>query len=234
MKKLSCIIIEDEPIAAEILEDYVRQLPQLNHCGTFKDALYALEFLRQESVDLIFLDLHLPRLKGFDFLKTLSRPPQVIVTTAYHQYAVEGFALDVVDYLLKPIEFSRLLQAVNKVRLPLSPLPTKKATSLPQRSFLFFNQNKKRIRVWLDEILYIESVREYIRIHLPDQVIVTKHKIGTLSEQLQELKLLRVHRSFLVVANKIDAYSKTHVEIKGLSIPIGRNYREEVLKKLEG
>src|SRR5688572_18568269 len=154
MSKLKCIIVEDEPLAIKVLADYVAQVPFLELQGTFKDAILATEFLRENEVDLIFLDIHLPKLKGMAFLKTLVDPPAVIITTAYHQYAVEGFELNVTDYLLKPIEFERFLVAVNKVRTGRE----KQYATIQQegKDHLFMTVQKKKVKIHFDEIIYIE------------------------------------------------------------------------------
>src|SRR5437764_845738 len=161
MSKIKCIIVEDEPLAVKVLSDYISQVPFLELQEIFKDAILATIYLRDHSTDLIFLDIHLPKLKGMAFLKTLTHPPAVIITTAYHQYAVEGFDLNVTDYLLKPFEFERFLIAVNKVNT------TKKQTSGETeeiKDYLFLNVQKKKVRILFFEIIYIESQREYIRI----------------------------------------------------------------------
>src|SRR6185295_6433635 len=163
MSKIKCIIVEDEPLAIKVLSGYISQVPFLELQGTFKDAILATEWLRNNSTDLIFLDIHLPKLKGMAFLKTLTHPPAVIITTAYHQYAVEGFNLNVTDYLLKPFEFERFLIAVTRVR-------TAQAEKLPSnesrevKDFIFLNVQKKKVKILFSEILYIESQREYIKI----------------------------------------------------------------------
>src|SRR5438045_4463625 len=162
MSKIKCIIIEDEPLAAKILSDYIQQLAFLELQGTFKDAILATDYLRSNTTDLIFLDIHLPKLKGMAFLKTLVHPPAVIITTAYHQYAVEGFDLNVTDYLLKPIEFERFLVAVNKVKTGVHQHPTSgiqyPASSIqyPEsiRDFIFLNVQKKKVKILFSEILY--------------------------------------------------------------------------------
>lgn len=223
---LTCLIIEDEPLAAEILSDYIHAAPGLELAGVCSDALFALEFLQRQSVDVLFLDIHLPKLKGLDFLKTLAHPPQVILTTAYHQYALEGYELAVTDYLLKPIEFSRFLKAVQKLQHPTEPetAPTT-PQALPERPARFFNVGKKRVKVCFDDILYVESLKEYVRIFLPDRSIVTKMQIGELETLLGDAGFVRIHRSFLVAKNKIEAYTATDVEIGGKMLPIGRSYR---------
>src|SRR5688572_32958508 len=166
MSRLKCIIVEDEPLAAKVLSDYASQVPFLELNGTFKDAILATEYLRENAVDLIFLDIHLPKLKGMAFLKTLTDPPAVIITTAYHQYAVEGYSLNVTDYLLKPFEFERFLIAVNKVSsfAKASADASSFAEATIGKDYIFLNVQKKKMRILFSEILYIESQREYVRI----------------------------------------------------------------------
>src|SRR6476660_5165698 len=156
MSKINCIIIEDEPLAAKVLSEYILQVPFLELTGTFRDAILASEYLRDHHTDLIFLDIHLPKLKGMAFLKTLVHPPAVIITTAYNQYAVEGFNLNVTDYLLKPVEFERFLTAVNKIK---SAYTERAGTSgdVPAKDFIFLNVQKKKVKVSFSEIIYIES-----------------------------------------------------------------------------
>ncbi|GAA0547310.1 LytR/AlgR family response regulator transcription factor [Chitinophaga japonensis] len=234
MQKYSCIIVEDEPLAAEVLEDYIRQVPFLLLKGVCSDAIYAMEMLQKETIDLVFLDIHLPKLKGFDFVKALKNPPQVIITSAYQEYALQGYELNVVDYLLKPIEFSRFLMAVNKLKQPTAPAPAPDtASAARERPHLFFNVSKKRVKVCLDEILYIESMKEYIRIVTRDKSILTKFQLGQIEELLARNNFLRVHRSFIVAKDKIDAFTATDVEINGKEIPIGRSYKELVISVLE-
>lgn len=227
MKTLNCLIVEDEPLAAGILEDYIRQIPFLRLAGKCGDALYAIEALREAPVDVMFLDIHLPGLKGLDFLRSLPHPPQTILTTAYHDYALESYDLGVIDYLLKPIDFERFIKAIQKIRLPA-------ATAVNDRAFLFFNVNKKMVRVWLDEIHYAESLKEYVRIFLASgKSIVTKMQMGDLETMLEGSGFLRIHRSFLIATGQIEAYSATDVTIGGKDIPIGRQYKEPVLAALE-
>src|SRR6266516_1454432 len=159
MSKINCIIIEDEPLAAKVLSDYILEVPFLELQGTFKDAILATDWLRHNNTDLIFLDIHLPKLKGMAFLKTLTHPPAVIITTAYHQYAVEGFDLNVTDYLLKPFDFERFLNAVTKVKTRQS---EKQKPNDEIKDFIFLNAERKKVKILFSEIVYIESKREYI------------------------------------------------------------------------
>jgi DNA-binding LytR/AlgR family response regulator len=234
MQRYNCIIVEDEPLAAEVIRDYILQIPFLQLKGICTDALYAMEVLQKEKIDLVFLDIHLPKLKGFDFIKALKKPPQVIITSAYQEYALQGYELNVVDYLLKPIEFNRFLMAVNKLKeLSNGDSPAVTHTTVPERAGLFFNVSKKKVKVYIDEILYIESLKEYIRITTKDKSILTKFQLGQIEEMLSRNGFLRVHRSFLVAKNKIDAFTATEVEIAGQQIPIGRSYKELVMAVLE-
>ena len=234
MQRYNCIIVEDEPLAAEVLKDYILQIPFLQLKGICTDALYAMEMLQKEKIDLVFLDIHLPKLKGLDFIKALKKPPQIIITSAYQEYALQGYELNVVDYLLKPIEFNRFLMAVNKLKEPVpADAPAIANAALTERASLFFNVSKKRVKIYIDEILFIESLKEYIRITTKDKSILTKFQLGQIEEMLAKNGFLRVHRSFLVAKNKIDAFSATDVEIGGRQIPIGRSYKELVMAVLE-
>ncbi|MBO9635041.1 MAG: response regulator transcription factor [Chitinophagaceae bacterium] len=235
MQIYRCIIVEDEPLAAEVLKDYIQQIPFLQLKGVCNDAIYALETLQKEPIDLIFLDIHLPKLKGLDFLRSLKHPPAVIITSAYQEYALQGYEHNVVDYLLKPIEFSRFLMAVNKLKAQqvAGQLPETPAISTPVRTYFFFNVSKKRVKVYLDEMLYIESLKEYIRITTKGKTILTKFQLGQIEELLARNNFLRIHRSFIVAKDKIDAFTATDVEVNGKLIPIGRSYKELVLRALE-
>ena len=227
-ERIRCLIIEDEPLAAEVLSDYVKDVPHLTLLGICEDAIYASSFLLKHEVDLLFLDIHLPKLKGLDFLKTLRYPPKVILTTAYHQYALQGYEQNVVDYLLKPIEFERFLQAVQKVNIDDHSKREDKQIDTVNRPFRFFRVNKRNVKVFLDEVLYVESLKEYVRIYTMKDQLVTKFQIGELEAELKNPNLIRIHRSFLVAKDKIEAYSSSEVEIAGKQLPIGKTYREGV------
>jgi DNA-binding LytR/AlgR family response regulator len=235
MEKYSCIIVEDEPLAAEVLTDYIRQTPFLELKGICSDAIYALELLQRQPIDLIFLDIHLPKLRGYDFIRTLKNQPQIIITTAYREYALEGYELNVVDYLLKPISFNRFLAAINKVRKNIDPAHTllaRKPVGELEAPYLLINVNKKRVKIELSEILYIESKKEYISIVTRQQAFLTKYALGDIDQQLDKARFLRIHRSFIVARDKIKAFNATEVEINGMQIPIGRSYKELVLSLL--
>ncbi len=229
MQHYNCIIVEDEPLAAEIIRDYIEQVPFLELKAICSDAIYAMEVLKHESIDLIFLDIHLPRLKGLDFLKALKVQPHVIITTAYNDYAVASYEFRVTDYLLKPVEFSRFVTAVNKLFGDTNQKqPAIHATAAVDNAHCFFNVNKKRIKVYLDDILFIESQKEYIKVYTRDKTLTTKMPLHQVDGLLADSNFLRIHRSFIVSKNNIDAFTASEVEIGGHIIPIGRSYKELV------
>ncbi|MFT3935808.1 MAG: response regulator transcription factor [Chitinophagaceae bacterium] len=238
MEKYNCIIVEDEPLAAEILQDYISQIGFLDLKATCRHAIAAMEVLQENKIDVIFLDIHLPRIKGVDFVRTLKHPPQIIITSAYQEYALEGYELNVLDYLLKPVEFSRFLMAVNKIKTHFSAKENMAENkSMPviegtERQYMFFNINKKKVKIYVDEILYIESLKEYIKIITIGKSIMVKFQLSQIEELLKKGKFLRIHRSFIIAKNKVDAFTATEVEIAGKEVPIGRSYKEHVMLQL--
>ncbi|HUS03698.1 MAG TPA: LytTR family DNA-binding domain-containing protein [Chitinophagaceae bacterium] len=223
MSDIKCIIVEDEPLAIKVLSDYVSQVPFLELQGTFKDAILATDWLRHNNTDLIFLDIHLPKLKGMAFLKTITNPPAVIITTAYHQYAVEGFDMNVTDYLLKPFEFERFLQAVTKVRTAHG---EKKDPAEETKDSIFLTVQKKKVKILFSEIIYIESQREYIKIVTTKKEYYSRMSTHEIEDLLPGNLFKRIHRSFIVSIKKIESYTAEMVEVNGVSIPIGRDYRD--------
>ena len=233
MERINCLIVEDEPLACEVLLDYIKETPMLICKHVCSDALQAMEILNANQIDLIFLDIHLPKIKGLDFLRALTNPPRVIITTAHREFAIEGFDLNVVDYLLKPVSFVRFLTAVNK----LNSLPFKK-TDLGTREIgtgqghIFININKKRVKLLLEDIEYIESRREYINIITGNGSFLTKHQLSEVEGLLSNNKFLRIHRCYIVSINKVSAYDATEVNLSGIKLPIGRSYKELVFSVL--
>ena len=234
MQTFNCIIIEDEPLAAEVLQDYIKQVPFLKLICCCSDAFYAMESLQKFDIDLMFLDIHLPKMKGLDLIKVLKKPPKIIITSAYQEYALQGYEFNVIDYLLKPIEFSRFLMAVNKMEQTKEiVLPARPAALSTERLYLFFNVGKKKVKVFLDEILYIESMKEYIRVNAKNKSVLTKFKLSQVEGLLSENNFLRTHRSFIVAKDNIEAFSATEVEVGCKQLPIGRSYKELVICLLE-
>ncbi len=223
-----CIIVDDEPPAIKILKKYIETVPQLVLCGTCKNAFEALNLLTRERVDLIFLDIQMPKLFGTDLLKTLPHPPKVIFTTAHKGFAVEAFELDAIDYLLKPIAFERFLKAVNKVLQISHPLPE---PPTPSVSFVYFRAERKMIKVFLDEILYVESFKDYVTVHMDgERELRIKITLNHVEDMLPGNQFLRIHRSYIVSMDKITAFTKTDVEIGRNELPIGKSFTRAFLK----
>jgi DNA-binding LytR/AlgR family response regulator len=230
--RLKCLIVDDEPPALKILQTYLEAAGNLELAGSCSNALEAMQFLKQQPVDLIFLDINMPRLLGTEFIKTLRHPPKVIFTTAHKDYALEGFELDAVDFLLKPFSFERFLRAVNKLSetaVPqMSPQPVEHLENAP---FLYFRVDRKMIKVQLDEIVYVESLKDYSRIVRTGQrPLVMKKPLSAIEEMLPAHLFLRIHRSFIIAIRKVTAFTLNDVEIDGQEIPIGKLYRHQLAK----
>ncbi|SHM25708.1 two component transcriptional regulator, LytTR family [Chryseobacterium carnipullorum] len=222
-KKYNCIIVEDEPIAAEILENFVSKDEQFHLLAKCSDAVYAGNVLNRHEIDLMFLDLHLPVVKGFDFLKKLKNPPLVIVTTAYHQYAVEGYELDIVDYLMKPIPYDRFTKAVEKFKYLMN--AEEALLEAADREHIFISSGKKQIKIVLHDIFYIESLREYIHIHTKAGTVTVKIPISRIEESLDPKLFIRIHKSYIISKTKIEVRSASMVQVNGKKLPIGRTYK---------
>ncbi len=232
--KIRCLIVDDEPLAIEIIESYLDRLDDMEIVAKCTNALRAFEVLQKEAVDLLFLDIQMPKLTGLDFLKTLKDPPKVILTTAYREYALEGYELDVLDYLLKPISFERFFKAVSKMyKKENGPTPQEKQSSMGmEEPYLYLKADKKMVKVLLKDILYIESLKDYVRIKTPGKDVITHQTISYFEEKLPEDAFIRIHRSFIVPLHKIETFSASFIEVPGKELPIGRMYKNEVLAVL--
>jgi len=230
---IRCLVVDDEPPAREIIRRYIEQVPSLHLTGECANAIQAFTLLQQQAVDLVFLDIRMPQLNGNDFLKTLKNPPKVIFTTAYTEYAVEGYELDAVDYLLKPIPFDRFLKAVNKAyQLTAARHETPVAEETKNDSFVYFRADRKMVRVMLDDILYIESMKDYIKVITKTGMIITKQSISAVEAMLPEKKFIRTHRSFIVSLDKIKSFTPELIDIAATEVPVGKLYRNAVMKVL--
>jgi DNA-binding LytR/AlgR family response regulator len=234
---INCLLVDDEPLALEIIASYLAKVSGFSVVAKCKNALEAFEVLQKEKIDLMFLDIQMPQLNGIEFVKTLKKPPKIIFTTAYRDYAIEGFELDAVDYLLKPISFGRLMKAVNKIQRkpeiePVNSVETIPIISSNTEPFLYIKMDKRILKVYLDKIIYIESQKDYVRIVTQEKEVITKQKISYLEERLPKDKFLRIHRSYIVPTNRITAFSSSNVEIDDLELPIGRSYKQFVIDAL--
>lgn len=221
--KYKCIIVDDEPLARELVAAHLDQFDNFELIASFENALKAYTFLEENTIDLLFLDIEMPLLKGNDFLKKLKNPPKVVFTTAYREYALEGYELNVVDYLLKPITFDRFFTTIEKFKQLQSPKPLEKA--IPE-DHIFVSSGNRNIKIIFDQVLYIESLKDYITIHLENEKShCLKYNISSF-EKLLNHDFLRIHRSYIVRTEKLTAYTKNEIEIGNLEIPIGNSYKE--------
>ncbi|HAS45703.1 MAG TPA: DNA-binding response regulator [Microscillaceae bacterium] len=233
---VKCLLVDDESPAIDLLKKHISALPDLEVAAACYSVMEAAEVLKHQSIDLIFLDIQMPVLTGLDFLKSVKNLPKVILTTAYREYALDGYDLDIVDYLLKPISFERFFKAVERYYARATPqqqLQTTASLQASKPSHIYVNVNKKNHKVLFESILYIESLKDYVRIHTTDKALVVKSNIGAIATQLPPEQFLRIHRSFIVALDKVTAYTALDVEIGAIEIPIGQTYRE-VIKKLAG
>ncbi|MBN1985339.1 MAG: response regulator transcription factor [Prolixibacteraceae bacterium] len=234
-KKIQCIIVDDEPVAREILENHLSKIEKIEIIGSCKNALEAFQIISTQNADLIFLDINMPKISGLSFAKSINKNSKVIFTTAYREYAVDGFDLQAVDYLLKPISFERLLQALNKYLNDNSVVRYNEPFQFEEEKsdYFFVRSDRKMIKISFSEILFIESLSDYIRIHLTGKTVITRETIANIETRLPQNDFLRVHRSFIVAVKAIDSFTCEFVEIGKKQIPISRSYKKGVLEKLE-
>lgn len=229
--KLRCVIVDDEPLSIEVMEGYLKKIPNIEVVATFNDAISVMSILSEQDIDFLFLDIEMPKLSGIDFLRSISNPPMVIITSANKNYALDGYELNVVDYLLKPITLERVIRAVNKI-IEKKSKKTIKATPQESTDYIFLKENKKMIRLVLSDIQYIESIKDYVKVVTENKTVVTKQNLSHFEQILDPSEFVRVHRSFIVAIRHIDAFTSASVEIGKLEIPIGRLYKDEALKRL--
>jgi len=230
-KRYKVIIIDDEPIAIKVIENHLKKLEQFEIVHSFTNALEAIPELHSNTIDLLFLDIEMPGIKGLDFLKSLTNAPKTIFTTAYRDFAVEAFDLDVIDYLLKPVSFDRFLKAINRFLKETEINQTKENN--PEEKYIQLKADKKIYKLNIDDILYIESLDDYIQVHTKSQKIISYERMRVMEERLRDKKFVRIHRSFLINKKYITAYSQAFVELGELKLSIGRTYKDKVIEILQ-
>jgi DNA-binding LytR/AlgR family response regulator len=232
-----CLIVDDEPLARNVLKSYVKDFAGLELAGECENAIQANEVLRKEKVDLMFLDIEMPKISGFEFLKSIKNPPKIIIVTAYRNYALKSYEYDVVDYLLKPVSFERFYKAVNRYFKQAEQSDLQVMMSEEKSSdagmFIYLNEDKTIHKFFLKDITYIESYREYIKVHTPDKAVMTKMSISKIEEQLKDYDFIRIHKSYVVSAAKITAFNARTIFVNEMELPIGRTYKNEVMKTLK-
>lgn len=233
--QLTCVVTDDEPVASEILEDYVRMIPGLDLVASCRDAMETHSVLRSRPVDVLMIDIQMPGITGLDFIRTLRHPPAIIITTAYPNFAVDAFDLDVVDYLLKPVSIDRFLRAVNKLFLKHETNPPKDEVPAHEdmKKFFFIKSNQDLVKVAYDDILYIEGLENYVKINCKDRVIISFSTMKNMEEMLAPHRFLRIHRSYIVNLDKVDTIKNNMFCIKNSELVIGKSYRKAVSELLK-
>lgn len=232
-RKIKCIIVDDEPVAMDILENHLSKIDHIIVIGRCKNAPEAFNMINSHTIDLIFLDINMPGISGISFAKSINKEIKIIFTTAYREYAIEGFDLHAVDYLLKPISFERILDAVNNFQQVHLPSKSEESQENKAANFIFIKIDRKMHKLDFDKIMWIESLSDYLKIETTEGTKVTRETITSIESKLPGSKFMRIHRSFIIAIDKIESYSNEEVIIQSKSLPISRSYKEPVLKILE-
>ncbi len=234
-KIIHCIIVDDEPMAREILENHLQKLDTIKVIETCKNAIEAFNIINSNKIDIIFLDINMPEISGLSFAKSINKNIKIIFTTAYREYALDGFNLQAVDYILKPISFDRLLQAINKYLKEniAFDLDIKEELILEKSDFIFVRSDRKMVKINFSDIYYIESLGDYLKIHLPDNIIITRETLTSIEAKLPKNDFLRTHRSFIISVQNIESFTNEFVEINKKAIPISRSYKNDVKYRLD-
>jgi DNA-binding LytR/AlgR family response regulator len=234
--KIQCLIVDDEPPARELLVSYIEKMDDLEIRGQCSNALEAFAFIQKNPVNIMFLDIQMPRMNGLELIKSLQERPRIILTTAYREYAVEGFELDVLDYLVKPISFERFLKSISKYHQYNNlkqPAASENNDEAFEKAYMYFKVNKDLVKIFLKEIIYIESIKDYVKIVTVGRSVITYQRIGYMEEKLPENKFVRIHKSYIISVDKIISYNNEEVNVQSFSLPIGRNYKQQFLKTVE-
>ncbi|WP_124641631.1 MULTISPECIES: LytR/AlgR family response regulator transcription factor [Amniculibacterium] len=233
MKKISCVIIDDEPLAQEVIQNYLKTFPDFEVLAAFHNAVEALDFLNKNQVDVLFVDINMPIISGFELIKLYDNKhkTKIIITTAYREFAAESYDLDVLDYLVKPIPISRFIKCINKIESTFK----KPETAAPKNDFIILKVDKKMVKLYHDDIIFVEGMKEYVKVITPEKSYITHRTLTSVSEELPNQQFYRVHKSFTVSLDKINSIEGNLLHISGYKIPIGRTYTKEVKSKiLEG
>ncbi len=234
--KTKCIIVDDEPLARNVIKAHLKSFEDIEIVAECENAIDAEKAIRDNKVNLVFLDIEMPKITGFDLINSIKSDAKIIITTAYRNYAVKGYEYDIVDYLLKPISFDRFYRAINKYYkfAKASPIEVlEDASPSKNNTFIYLNSDKTIHKIYLIDILFVESFREYIKIHTSTKTVMTKLPISKIEEKLRENNFVRVHKSYIVSINKIEAFNSRTITINENEIPIGRTYKERVMQELK-
>jgi len=232
MMKIKCVLIDDEPLAIKVLQNYFTNFTDFEVIGTFNNSLEALDFINSTSVDAVFLDINMPMMTGFELISLIENKTKVIITTAFREFAAESYDLDVLDYLVKPIPLPRFIKCINKITTEYNLKNNIKVETIKGDSHIFIKVDKKMMKINIEEILFVEGMKEYIKVVTPDKTYITHKSLTSLSEELPADRFLRIHKSYVIALNKVKSIEGNRIQIQSYTIPIGRNYSKEVKNKI--
>ncbi|KAF2340810.1 LytR/AlgR family response regulator transcription factor [Flavobacterium tistrianum] len=230
--KIKCVLIDDEPLAIKVLQNYFTNFTDFEVIATFNNSLEALDFINSTSVDAVFLDINMPMMTGFELISLIENKTKVIITTAFREFAAESYDLDVLDYLVKPIPLPRFIKCINKITTEYNLKNNIKVETTKGDSHIFIKVDKKMMKINIEEILFVEGMKEYIKVVTPDKTYITHKSLTSLSEELPADRFLRIHKSYVIALNKVKSIEGNRVQIQSYNIPIGRNYSKEVKNKI--
>jgi len=230
--KIKCVLIDDEPLAIKVLQNYFNNFTDFEVTGTFNNSLEALDFINSTTVDAVFLDINMPMMTGFELISLIENKTKVVITTAFREFAAESYDLDVLDYLVKPIPLPRFIKCINKITAEYNFKNNIKVENLKTDSHIFIKVDKKMMKINIEEILFVEGMKEYIKVVTSDKTYITHKSLTSLSEELPNDNFLRIHKSYLIALNKVKSIEGNRIQIASYTIPIGRNYSKEVKNKI--
>lgn len=230
--KIKCVLIDDEPLAIKVLQNYFTNFTDFEVIGTFNNSLEALDFINSTAVDAVFLDINMPMMTGFELISLIENKTKVIITTAFREFAAESYDLDVLDYLVKPIPLPRFIKCINKITTEYNLKNNIKVETTKGDSHIFIKVDKKMMKINIEEILFVEGMKEYIKVVTPDKTYITHKSLTSLSEELSADRFLRIHKSYVIALNKVKSIEGNRIQIQSYTIPIGRNYSKEVKNKI--
>jgi len=230
--KIKCVLIDDEPLAIKVLENYFTNFTDFEVIATFTNSLEALDFINSTTVDAVFLDINMPMMTGFELISLIENKTKVIITTAFREFSAESYDLDVLDYLVKPIPLPRFIKCINKITTEYNLKNNIKVETAKGDSHIFIKVDKKMMKINIEEILFVEGMKEYIKVVTPDKTYITHKSLTSLSEELPQDRFLRIHKSYVIALNKVKSIEGNRVQIQSYNIPIGRNYSKEVKNKI--
>ena len=230
--KIKCVLIDDEPLAVKVLQNYFANFPDFEVVGSFNNSLEALDFINNNTIDAVFLDINMPMMTGFELISLIENKTKVIITTAFREFAAESYDLDVLDYLVKPIPLPRFIKCINKITTEFNLKNNIKVETTKGDSHIFIKVDKKMMKINIEEILFVEGMKEYIKVVTPDKTYITHKSLTSLSEELPADRFLRIHKSYVIALNKVKSIEGNRIQIQSYTIPIGRNYSKEVKNKI--